>query len=256
MGLSKLVAVAIGSACAAALPDSPRAAGAAQAPLVAPDTSTGPVQVPPVGRGERANGAVFVGYRGTDGWTTGAVATLAPWWRSFIRLGAEATPRSPDGDARFLWGVGFEHWRERTFFLHVHDWGPVRSVRSFDVRNAEASFGYKLPVLRGGPFRVAASPFATVPFEGGPYAGARIALIVGRTWFVSPSFAWTVPGVLPGSADPPQWRFSAALGRWDGRPGGLFITYRDDLSPQQYHNWRELDRQGRGVLALGVNWAY
>jgi hypothetical protein len=252
VGFSRFLTTAIGAASLAALPVDGR--GDADARTLVADTTSGPVQAPPVPAGQRASGAVFIGYRGSDGETTGAVATLSPLWRTFLRVGAEVTPRSPDGDARFLWGLGIEDPRERTFFLHVHDWGPVRPERAFTLRDAEGTFGYKLPRVRGGPFLLATSLFATYPFDGGPFVGARTALTIGRTWFLSTAFGWTIPGVLPASGGSEEWRLSFALGRWDARPGGLFVTYRDDLSDRQYRDWSEIDRHGRGVLAVGMNW--
>jgi hypothetical protein len=208
-----------------------------------------------MGPGERAVGAVFIGYRGGDGETTGGIMTVSPLRPTFVRLGAEITPRSPDGAVRLLWGIGFESPKDRTFVLDVHDWGPVHPGRGFTVRTAEATFGYKLPRVRAGPFELAAIPFAAMPFEGGPYAGAGTTLTIRRTWFVSSSVGWTLPGILPASVDPQRWRVSFALGRWDGSPGGLFVTYRDDLKDGSYRTWREADRQGRGALAVGVNWS-
>jgi hypothetical protein len=262
VGLSRIVVLVAGAASTASLAALPLggqaadARGADTSPGVVPEATISPVQAPPPPSGQRVNGAVFIGYRGSDGETTGAIATLSGKWRTFVRVGAELTPRSPDGDTRFLWGLGFEDARDRSFFLHVHDWGPVRPDREFTLRHAEASFGYKLPRLRGGPFNLAASPFAALPFDGGPYVGARTTVTIGRTWFVSTAFGWTVPDVLPGSGDPEPWRLSFALGRWDGRPGGLFITYRDELSPRQYDDWSRLDRHGQGIVALGVSWAH
>ncbi len=249
----------VGAASLSVLPlrgDAADAPGADPAGGAVPEATSGPVQPPLPAPGQRVSGAVFIGYRGSDGETTGALATLAGRWRTFARVGAELTPRSPDGDARFLWGLGLEDPRDRSFFVHVHDWGPVRPDRELTLRSAEASFGYKLPRVRGGPFRLAVTPFAALPFDGGPQVGARTALVVGRTWFVSTAFGWTVPGVLPGSGDSEPWRLSFALGRWDGRPGGLFVTYRDDLSRRQYDDWSRLDRHGQGILALGVSWAH
>jgi hypothetical protein len=259
VGFSTLAARAIGVACLAASPARGLAADGALGDAergAAPDNTRAPVQAPPAVAGRHTSGALFIGYRGSDGQTTGAIATLSPGWSAFVRLGAEVTPRSPDGGIRLLWGLGFEDWRDRTFFLHVHDWGPVRPEERATLRDAEASFGYKLPRACGGPFCLVPSAFGTVPFGGWPYAGARTALTVGRTWFVSAALGWTVPSVLEGSGDRPPWRFSFALGRWDGRPGGLFVTYRDELSVAQFRDRTRLHREGRGVFALGVNWAY
>ncbi len=225
-------------------------------PRVVPDVTLGPVPIPPVLDGQVVSGTAFVGYRGTDGQTTGAVVTASPWWKSFLRLGAEVTPRSKDGgDVRLLWGLGFESWRDRTFFLHVHDWGPVRPDESFTLRHAEASLGYKLPRPCGGPFCLAPTAFATLPFDGGPYVGAR-ATVMLWSWFAAGGFGWTIPGALEGSATPPAWRVSFALGRWDWRPGGLFLTYRDDMGLDRLRTWSTDERQGNGVVAAGVNWAY
>src|SRR5512142_2583511 len=86
--------------------------------------------------------------------------------------------------------------------------------------------------------------------------GAGTTLTLWRTWFASTSIGWTIPGVLPASGDPQRWRASFALGRWDGRPGGLFVTYRDELRNGSLEAWRRGDRRGLGVLAVGVNWTY
>ena len=228
-------------------------------PRVVPDVTRGPVQVlPPVQGGQHMSATAFIGYRGTDGQTTGTVVTVAPWWMSFLRLGAEVTPRSKDGgDVRLLWGLGFESWRDRTFFLHVHDWGPVRPDEPFTLRHAEASLGYKLPRLCGGPFCLAPSAFATLPFDGGPYLGASTTVTLW-SWFASGGLGWTITGALPGSGagTPPAWRVSFALGRWDWKPGGLFLTYRDEMELDRLRTWSTDERQGHGVVAAGVNWAY
>ncbi|WP_242344787.1 hypothetical protein [Anaeromyxobacter terrae] len=223
---------------------------------VVPETTSGPVQVlPPVLPGQHLSGTAFIGYRGTDRQTTGGIVTAAPWWKSFVRLGAEVTPRSREGEVRFLWGLGFEDWRDNSFFLHVHDWGPVRPDASFTLKHAEASLGYKLPALCGWVFCLAPSAFATLPFSGGPYLGARTTLLVGRTWFATGGLGWT-PGALEGSTTPPEWRVSFALGRWDWRPGGLYLTYRDDMQLDRLRTWDTEERRGNGVVAAGVNWSY
>lgn len=258
---SKIVALAVATTALPVLPvpaqaQAEHARDEGPAPGVIPNMTSGPVQLPPVLPGQRASGAAFIGYRGSDGETTGAVVTLSPLAGAFVRVGAEVTPRSSEGDTRFLWGLGLEDWRDRTFFLHVHDWGPVRPGGPLTLREAEASFGYKLSRVCGGTFCLASSAFATLPFAGGPFLGARATVTIARTWFVSTELGWTVPGVLQGSGAPPAWRPSFAFGRWDGRPGGLFVTYRDDLSTRQLDDWTRLERGGQGVLALGVNWAY
>lgn len=216
----------------------------------------GPIQVlPPVLPTDRLSGTAFIGYRGSDGQTTGAVVTLAPWWKSFVRVGAEVTPRSKNGDARLLWGIGFEDWRDGTFFLHVHDWGPARPDEAMTFRRAEASAGYKLPRVCGGSFCAAATAFASVPFSGGPYVGARTTLALG-TWFASAGLGWTIPGVLEESATPTPWRVSFALGRWDWKPGSLYLTYRDEMRLDRLRTWSTSERQQNGVIAAGINWSY
>lgn len=250
-----------GAVVAAALVACPFAA--APSPLSAPgaspgvdaDPTRGPVRVRAVAAGERLTGAVFIGYRGVDGETTGAIVTLAPIRRGFVQVGAELTPRSPDGDVRLLWGIGLEEDREGTFFLHVQDPGPIRPGGAWTLRTAEASVGYKVRSLRAGPFALGLTPFATVPFAGGPYAGARTALTVGRTWFVSAGIGRTVPGVFAGATDPERWRVSFAFGRWDARPGGLFVTYRERLFDGRFGGLKPDERKGQGILAMGVNWS-
>ncbi|WP_242360399.1 hypothetical protein [Anaeromyxobacter sp. SG17] len=256
---SRYAIVALAVAVGAAPPEA-RASddGLGEPPrTVVPEMTSGPVQVlPPVLPGQHLSGTAFLGYRGIDRQTTGAIVTAAPWWKSFVRLGAELTPRSRDGDVRFLWGLGFEDWRDNSFFLHVHDWGPVRPDDSFTLKDAEASLGYKLPSLCGGPFCIAPSAFATLPFRGGPYLGARTTFLVARTWFATGGLGWTIPGALEGTATPPEWRVSFALGRWDWRPGGLFLTYRDEMQLDRLRTWDTTERKGNGVVAAGVNWSY
>lgn len=225
-------------------------------PSVIGDLTGGPVAVPPVPSDRTASGAVFIGYRGMDGETTGAIATVSPASGLFLRGGVEVTPRSPDGGSRVLWGLGYEEARRGSFFLHVQDWGPVRPTRSVTLRTAEASAGYKLPALRRGSLELTATPFATAPFEGGPYVGTRAVLVIAGTWFLAGSAGRTIPGVLPGSAELQRWRVAFAFGRWDGRPGGLFVTYRDELEDAKADNLSRLDRTGRGVFALGVIGSY
>lgn len=218
----------------------------------------GPVPLlPPVGA--QVAGSVLVGYRGSEGETTGAVVTVAPWRALFFRAGAEVTPRSKEGDVRLLWGAGFEEWRGNTFFAHVHDYGPVRPEESFTFRHAEATAGYKLPLLCGGPLCLSESVFAGLPFTGGTYLGARTTLTIARTWYLSGGFGWTVPDMLPGSGDAPAWRLFYGLGRWDWRPGGLFLTYRDEVRLEKLRDWKQTDtedRQGRGVVVAGVSFSY
>ncbi|BDG03423.1 hypothetical protein [Anaeromyxobacter oryzae] len=224
---------------------------------IVPDLSGAPLPViPPVFDGQHVSGTVFIGYRGTDGETTAAIATISPGWGAFVRLGAAVTPGSRADDLGFLWGLGVERAQDRTFFLHVDDWGPIAPGEPFTLRTAQASAGYKLPMPCGRALCLASSAFATAPFSGGPYLGARASLTLHGTWFATGALGWTIPGALPGSASPPPWRASFALGRADLRPGGLFVTYRDAASLEGLRGWTRTSRQGTGVVAAGVSWAY
>lgn len=217
----------------------------------------GPVPLTPPVSAHLA-GSALIGYRGSDGETTGAVVTASPWRALFFRGGVEVTPRSRYGDVRLLWGVGFEEWRGNSFFAHVQDYGPVRP-ESFTFRHAEATVGYKLPLLCGGPVCLGESLFAGLPFSGGAFLGARATLTVARTWYLSGGFGWTVPDALPGDGDAPAWRLFYGLGRWDWRPGGLFVTYGDEVRLARLRDWKQMDtedRQGRGVLSAGVSFSY
>ena len=65
--------------------------------------------------------------------------------------------------------------------------------------------------------------------------------------------------MLPGSGDAPAWRLFYGLGRWDWRPGGLFVTYGDEVRLARLRDWKKTesdDCQGRGVLAAGVSFSY
>lgn len=246
-------------ALAVALAVAPATAGAGGAFPVLGGPGVGPIPLTPPVRAQLA-GSVLVGYRGTDGETTGAVVTAAPWRALFFRAGAEVTPRSREGDVRLLWGLGFEEWRGNTFFAHVGDHGPIRPEESFTLRTAEATAGYKLPVLCGGALCLSESAFAGVLFSGGTFLGARATLTVARTWFLSGGFAWTVPDALPGDGEAPAWRLFYGVGRWDWRPGGLFVTYGDEVRLEKLRDWKEMessqDRQGKGVLTAGVSFSY
>lgn len=234
-------------------------AGLAGGPVLAlGGPGLGPVPLTPPVSAHLA-GSALIGYRGTDGETTGTVVTVSPWRALFFRGGVEVTPRSRYGDVRLLWGVGFEEWRGNTFFAHVHDYGPVRPDEDFTFRHAEATVGYKLPLLCGGPVCLGESLFAGLPFTGGPFLGARATLTVARTWYLSGGFGWTVPDALPGEGDAPAWRLFYGLGRWDWRPGGLFVTYGDEVRLSRLRDWKQMDaadRQGRGVLSAGVSFSY
>ena len=95
-----------------------------------------------------------------------------------------------------------------------------------------------------------------MPLAGGPYVTGSLTLEVARTWFATGTLGWSVPGALDGPRDPRRWRVSYALGRWDGSPGGLFVTYQDELRLVALRDARASYRQGNGVVAVGVNWAY
>jgi hypothetical protein len=172
---------------------------------------------------------------------------VMPWGPSFLRFGAEATPVAKGGDVRFLWGFGFESWRDRTFFAHVHDWGPVRPAEGLGVEGAELSVGYKLPRICLGGGCVAPTAFANVPRAGGPYVGGRLTLTLPRGWYAMGGLGWTVPGVHEGPLGTPEWRVVYGFGRLDWRPGSIFLTY---------HDWGPSYRDGNGIVAVGVNWAF
>jgi hypothetical protein len=221
-----------------------------RAPAPSSPSLTGIAPAPSRGPREflRLDGSVFGGYRGADRGTVGAVATLWPWGATFLRLGGELTPFSPGGSSRLLWGAGYDDWRDRTFFLHVDNWGPIRPNDALSTTQAEVNAGYKLP--RACLSRaLCLAPIASVvtPFAGGPYLQARLALELRRTWFVMGGIGWTVPGVHEGPPGTPSWRVVYGFGRADWRPGGLFVTY---------HDWGPDSRSGNGIVAVGVNWAY
>ncbi len=195
----------------------------------------------------RLDGSLYGGWRGVDRGLGGGVVTVWPWRFGFVRFGAEATPSSPGGSARLLWGVGWDDWHERTFFLHVDNWGPIRPSDAFATHQAEVNAGYRLPQLCAARWLcLAPVASATVPFAGGPYLSGRASLTIASDWFVMGGIGWTVPGVFPGPAGIPRWRVVYGLGRWSWKPGSLFLTYYD---------WGPDSQQGNGILALGVNWA-
>ncbi|HZZ85152.1 MAG TPA: DUF3131 domain-containing protein [Anaeromyxobacteraceae bacterium] len=208
-------------------------------PLLAP-VSTGT-------RFLRLDGTFFLGYRGLDGPTAGGVATAWLGRAIFLRLGGEGTPNSTYGHSRFLWGFGYDDWRDNTFFLHVDNWGPIRLEDSLS-RSAEVNAGYRLPTLCAKSW-LCASPVAqvTTPFVGGPYLSARVNVTFWKDWFLMGGLGWTVPGVLPGPLGTPSWRVMYGLGRWSWKPGSVYVTYYD---------WGPDSHSGNGILAIGINWAF
>jgi hypothetical protein len=195
----------------------------------------------------RLDGQLFTGWRGADRGLAGVVATLRPFGAAFLRAGVEATPFSPGGDARVLWGLGFDDWRPGTFFLTLDNWGTALRLEDEPAwKAAELTTGYKLPRLclgRGACLAPLASVVA--PLRGGPYLHGRLTFSLGE-WFVMGGLGFTVPDVLEGPAGTPRWRVVYGFGRADWSPGGLVVSY---------HDWGPDSRSGNGILSVGVNWA-
>ena len=236
---------AYSGACAPGTPEAARAEEASLAvPGAAPSPSPGRLYANPLVL------SLFTDYRGVDRAGVGGVLTIWPWRATFLRIGAEATPWSPIGPARMLWGVGWDDWRDNTFFLHVDNWGPFRPEDAPAVHQAEVNAGFRGPSLCGGKLCLSPLLGATVPFAGGPYVSARATLTLSKKWFVMGGAGWTaldLPGKLAAPSGTPRWRFFYGLGRWDWHPGTLFLTYYD---------WGPTTWSHNGVLALGVNLAY
>lgn len=248
-----------GPSLVAPLAPAPRPRGGADLRLV-PDGAAGalPSETPRPG-GPRIAGTAFIGWRGREGETTGALATVSPGGPAFVRIAVEATPRSELGAARLAWAAGFEDARAGTFFARVEDRGPVQPDARFTFRRAELTAGVKLPLLCAGALCLAPTAFATVPFAGGPFVGARTTLALGHTWYAAAGLGWTVPGVLEASGGAPRWRMQYGVGRWDARPGTLYVAYEDELALAaltRVRAWRPADRQGRGALTAGVTWEH
>jgi hypothetical protein len=197
--------------------------------------------------GPRVGGSALLSYRGAEGPGAGGVATIWPWRAAFLRLGAEATPRSDRGDTRLLWGFGWDDWRPNTFSLTVHNWGPLTPGDAPGWRAAEANLGYKLFRACFEGLCIAPLAAVTVPFAGGPYADLRVSFIIGGKWFAMGGIGRTIPDVFVGPVGTPRWRIVYGFGRLDWRPGTFFLTY---------HDWGPDWRARNGVLAMGVNWAF
>ncbi|HET7824039.1 MAG TPA: hypothetical protein VFK90_01845, partial [Anaeromyxobacter sp.] len=159
----------------------------------------------------------------------------------------EVTPRSPYGDARLLWGFGWDDWHGDTLTLQVNNWGPLRPDQAPGWLGAEAYLAYKSPQLCSEWLCGQLVPGVTVPFRGGPYADARLTFTIARTWFVMGGIGHPVHGVFEGPLGTPQWRMVYGFGRLDWKPGSIFVTYYDWGPDWRAHN---------GVLSAGVNWAF
>lgn len=208
-----------------------------KAPLLAPVT-TGP-------RFLRFDGTFFLGYRGVDGPTAGGIATAWLGRATYLRLGGEGTPESSYGHSRFLWGFGYDDWRDNTFFLSVNNWGPIRPEASV-TQLAEVDAGFRGPTLCATSW-LCAQPVSqvTTPFQGGPYLLQRVNVTFWKDWFVMGGIGWTMPGVFPGPPGTPNWRVMYGFGRWSWKPGSVYVTYYD---------WGPDSHSGNGILAIGINW--
>lgn len=200
----------------------------------------------------RVNGFLVTDYRGPEGPGFGGMITAWPVAGLFLRFGAEATPLAKGGPARLLWGFGYDDWRDGTFSATVHNWGPVYPQDGPGVRQAELNLAYKVPRLCSDWLCGQLQPYVTVPFSGGPYAGGRLTLTYFRTWFVMAGVGWTppnseLPADLRAPAGTPRWRLFYGFGRWDWKPGSIFVTY---------HDWGPDWRAHNGILAFGVNWQF
>jgi hypothetical protein len=200
------------------------------------------------GEGPRVDGALLLSYRGIEREGAGAIATAWPWRSAFLRLGGEATPSSPLGDSRLLWGFGWDDWRGNTVSLTVHNWGPLRPDDAPRWRGAEGNLGYKTPRLCLDWLCLGSAASVTVPFAGGPYADVRATVTLWGKWFGMGGIGRSIPGVFdPEGLTPPRWRLVYGFGRWDWRPGTFFVTY---------HDWGPTWRAHNGVLSVGVNWRF
>ena len=146
-----------------------------------------------------------------------------------------------------LWGIGWDDWRDRTLYLRLDNWGPVRPEDALAMHGAEVNLGYRGPRLCGGAFCLSPLVGGTVPFDGGPYVSARVTLTIAEKWFAMGGIGWTVPRVFEGPVGTPPWRIVYGFGRWDWRPGTVYVTY---------HDWGPTSGSHNGVLAVGVNLAF
>jgi hypothetical protein len=199
------------------------------------------------GEGPHVDGALLLSYRGREREGLGGIATVWPWRASFLRLGAEATPSSPVGDTRLIWGFGWDDWRGNTLSLTVHNWGPLRPDDAPGWRGAEGNLGYKTPRVCLDWLCLGSVASVTVPFNGGPYADVRTTFTFWGKWFVMGGIGRSIPDVYDPPGKVPQWRMVYGFGRWDWRPGTFFLTY---------HDWGPSWRDRNGVLSAGVNWRF
>ncbi len=206
-----------------------------------------PLPAQPAGR-THVSGSLLADWRGPEGPGFGGIATVWPRGAWFLRFGAEATPQSKGGDARLLWGFGYDDWHDGTLSVTLHNWGPVYPQDGPGVRQAELNVGYKVPRVCSEWLCGAFYPFVTVPFAGGPYVGGRLTLTFSRRVFVMGGVGWTIPRTFePRTGPAPAWRMFYGFGLWDWRPGSVFVTY---------HDWGPDWRAHNGILAVGVNWQF
>jgi hypothetical protein len=149
-----------------------------------------------------------------------------------------------------LWGVGWDDWRDNTFYLRVDNWGPFRPEDAPAWHVAEVNAGFRGPSLCARALCLSPIVGATAPFSGGPYLNTRVTLTISKKWFAMGGVGWTIqslPSSFAGPQGTPRWRFVYGFGRWDWHPGTFYLTYYD---------WGPTGTSHNGVLAVGVNLAY
>jgi hypothetical protein len=200
----------------------------------------------PKGQRLRLGGNVSSSY-GLHGELTGGVlASWSPASFFFVRAGASYAPLAERHRFRYLWGLGYDDWHERTLSVQLNNWGPITPERGLDVLGAQLHVGYKLSRLCLGT--VCAFPYAYVdaPLRVGPAVGLRVTVTLRERWFLMGGASYAIPGLTDAGRLERRLAINYGVGWRHWQAGLPFLTF---------YNWGPSPGLRRGVLSLGVNWA-
>jgi len=195
----------------------------------------------------RLSGNLHAAYSPRGEFTGGAIASFSPWSYFFIRGGVSFAPLSPSGERfRYLWGIGYDDWHERTFTVQLNNWGPLTPDKGLDPLGAVLHVGYRLPRKCLGKVCGALYPFIDAPLRIGPAVGARLNLFFWERFYVSAGLSYYIPGITRAEALAARFHPTYGAGYRDWRPGTAFATF---------DNWGPSPSPSNAVMAIGLNWA-